>query len=941
MSIDLRPGASALESPKAVPGAETVASHWLAVSSALTQTQAVQNASIPPEAWTGAAADAASNEIQVLGHKLADLAEVFPDPAQGLKTWKSQVDQAIQVISGLQQQWDEAVATYNKAIAAISSRRMTEDNFHPEIEEKKARATLEGAQRPLKKSYEDQLHQLNEAASQKADSIKAAADSKISPEAVKRGRNAVGSEFIGTDMPIVHAAASWAEAQADAPRMAADLEEAANSFGPLSEEDVKKLEERWGDKLRNPYYVQAMADAYRSAHRGAGDYSDMLNRLSIKTAGLSTNSESGAALRNSFIDRIGTAMVLSTGGIDASQDQLANSASYQQAKNALRGHSGVTIAQIEHANIESFKATGNKLYEFGPGAPHFRGYQVFSQATALAGIRNSNLAFGREVYEGGNNSLAAEMVRYDHDFQPSVPVKGPEEGYQSLIRWTREDGYARTQAMDPLQSLYVLSDTPDSMQAPDFASKYHELARVEQGRLGALRGFLMQDTSFDVENDWDRNGQKSSEKIPMTRYLTGNRNHGLFPPRGFVDGGDAFGSMIEDATRPLGDAEKSMLGDSWGDVSNQQARIVGNFTAGYQDGLDHDGGKIGSQDAFGATNSKLRSHAGVILGNWVESLAQMDTDDSGDTVKNAHDAVDEGSISETTGQARFVLSPMLRDALYGKEGLFADLAFDNPMQVSGQNTPNNPFDDTFEGGRPPALSTIQAAAYAGYKHDLTQAMTAEYRVDPAKTTESAEWSSAVNDGVKKWGGLLEHIESAVSDQEVAEHRAIADRNKLIRKGIDVIASTVPFSQVPGPKIVESLVSAVTNDGKNAVLDSILPTDFNREEFLKRLGREYAATQAVSDNLVSTYADLDEWPNSHGTPKQELVAEFLKKEEEGHHSEPVKADEHGGLPPYSEMTDAQRGRFRDFLKERTYLKAPLETAKNTTWAAFSKQEAYRH
>ena len=176
---------------------------------------------------------------------------------------------------------------------------------------------------------------------------------------------------------------------------------------------------------------------------------------------------------------------------------------------------------------------------------------------------------------------------------------------------------------------------------------------------------------------------------------------------------------------------------------------------------------------------------------------------------------------------------------------------------------------------------------------------------------------------------------------VAEHRAIADRNKLIRKGIDVIASTVPFSQVPGPKIVESLVSAVTNDGKNAVLDSILPTDFNREEFLKRLGREYAATQAVSDTLVSTYADLDEWPNSRGTPKQELVAEFLKKEEEGHHSKPVKADEHGGLPPYSEMTDAQRGRLREFLKERTYLKAPLETAKNTTWAAFSKQEAYRH
>ena len=49
MSIDLRPGATALESPKPVPMAPEVASRWTAISSALTQTQAVQNASIPPE----------------------------------------------------------------------------------------------------------------------------------------------------------------------------------------------------------------------------------------------------------------------------------------------------------------------------------------------------------------------------------------------------------------------------------------------------------------------------------------------------------------------------------------------------------------------------------------------------------------------------------------------------------------------------------------------------------------------------------------------------------------------------------------------------------------------------------------------------------------------------------------------------------------------------
>lgn len=940
MSISLRPGAEALELPKSVPHASEISSHWNAIGSALTQTQVVQNGSGVITSLEGATADAVKVEVGKLGEKISDLATVFPGPAKTLTEWEGKVNEAVQVVTGLQKQWDEAIANYNKAMGDIAARRATDDNFTGQVEEKNARAILDGAQRQLKKSYDDQLHQLNDAASQAADSIRAAADSKISPDAVKRGRNAVGAEFFGPEMPLVSGAERWAYAQAEVPRMAADFEEAANSNRPLNEEEVKALMGKWGDKLNDPYFVQALAEYWRSKHGGKGDYSDLLNRLAIKSARAGIVPEGEAATRNAFISRIGTAMVLSTGGVNADQDHLADSAVYEKVKNYLRGTDGrTTIAETEQANIESFKETGDRDYAFGAPSSRLKGFQIFTQATALAAVNNPDLAFGKGVYEGEATSLAAKIVDFDHTTTSYENVNN--DGTNSIVQFTGMNPVASASAHDPLQSLYLLSDTPDSMQTPDFVSKYHELARVEQGRLGALRGFLMQDTSFDVENDWDRNGQKSSEKIPMTRYLTGNRNHGLFPPRGFVDGGDAFGSMIEDATRPLGDAEKSMLGDSWGDVSNQQARIVGNFTAGYQDGLDHDGGKIGSQDAFGATNSKLRSHAGVILGNWVESLAQMDTDDSGDTVKNAHDAVDEGSISATTGQARFVLSPMLRDALYGKEGLFADLAFDNPMQVSGKDTPNNPFDDTFEGGRPPALSTIQAAAYAGYKHDLTQAMTAEYRVDPAKTTESAEWSSAVNDGVKKWGGLLEHIESAVSDQEVAEHRAIADRNKLIRKGIDVIASTVPFSQVPGPKIVESLVSAVTNDGKNAVLDSILPTDFNREEFLKRLGREYAATQAVSDTLVSTYADLDEWPNSRGTPKQELVAEFLKKEEEGHHSKPVKADEHGGLPPYSEMTDAQRGRLREFLKERTYLKAPLETAKNTTWAAFSKQEAYRH
>ena len=942
MSIDLRPGAAALESPKAVPGAETVASHWLAVSSALTQTQAVQNASIPPEAWTGAAADAASNEIQVLGHKLADLAEVFPDPAQGLKTWKSQVDQAIQVINGLQQQWDDAVATYNKAIAAISSRRMTEDNFHLEIEEKKARATLEGAQRPLKKSYEDQLHQLNEAASQKADSIKAAADSKISPEAVKRGRDAVGAELLGTDMPIAGGVAMWEDAQARAPRMVEDLEELANSKKPLTEEQIKNFQAQWGSDLQNPFFVQAMVDRYRIKHGQDANFFDLVNKLVISVAGDSSNA-SEYATRNSMIQDLGTAMVLSTGGVNASgQEGIARSESYVLMRDYLFSQDGKTkVSQIERMNIENLEAVGEKEFQRFPPSDTYKlqGYQIFTQATAYAGAKNPDLAFGRAVYEGGNDSLASKLVQFDYNAQGGVRWDTSKtQGPVNLLNFDSVDGTLFTQCTDPLQSLYLLSDTPDSLNYSGLPSQHHELAVAEHGRLGAIRGFLNQDTPFEVKNDWDREGSKSAEKVPMVRYLTGNRNYGFNGYGGFADGGDAFGSMIEDVTRPFGDDDKSILGDRWQNASNEQARIVGNFTAGYQDGLDHDGLQEKTQSHFGLVNSKLRSHAGVILGNWAESLARADGSDSGQVVRIASKTVGTDRLTGGDSQAYFTLAPKLRDALYSKDGLFADLAYDNPRQTGGQNT-IDPFDDTFEGGRPPALAVVTAGAYAGYKHDLSMAMAADYHVDPNATTPKPTWSDGVRDSVNRWGRLFEHLEAAASDKSDDVHQAIAQRNRVVRGAIDLVANTVPFSKLPGPKIIESLLSTSVTNGKNSVLDALLPMDFNREELSKRIAHHYAATQAVTDTLVSTYTDRDVWPNPEEKSKQELVSEFLK--EEKNQGSPVEAGHDGGLPPYDKLEPDQRERLINFLKARTYLKEPIEQANIATWDAFSRQFIYRH
>lgn len=938
MSADLRSGAEALESPKPVTGASEVASHWKAIGSAIGQTQAAQHSSVPAESWTGKAADAASSEIQALGGKLSGLSGQFATPASALTTWEERNSQGIKTVESLQTQWDEAVAAYKKTKAEIDARAATDKEYNPASDLKAAESTLASAQAPLKKSYDKEIHDLSAAADTAASQIRGTLNGIISPEAVKGGRTAVGVELFGSDMPISDGAAEWDYAREVGPQMLDDLDKAADSKEQLTEEQVKKLQDKWGKDLQNPFCVQAMADAYRSKHGKDANFSDMLNRLAVNTAGpVRMPDESERATRSAFTERIGTAMVLSTGGINASGDEgLGRSETYALMKDHLFGQDGSTkISKIETSNIADIKASFDTIYTREPGTGWtIRGYDIYSQATGYAAGKNPDLAYSSTAYEGGDNSLAAKLVTYDHDHQRGLETTRASDDAVSypIVNHTKKDQDLFNQVKDPLQSLYLLSDTPDSMQGADFTTSHPGLEKLEQERLKSVRGFLDQPTSFEVENDWDRDGKKSSDKISMVRYLTGNRNYGGTDFRGFSDGGDAFGTMIEDVTRPLDEDQKSLLGDDWKKASNEQARIVGNYTAGYQDGLDHDGAKKGAEDAFGAENSKLRSHTGMILGNWVESLALMDGDSAGGSSLKASDTVGEGHMGSTDDQAHFTLSPKLRDKIYDKGGLFADLGFDNPKQIAGQDT-DNPFDDKFEGGRPPALSAVQAGAYAGYKHDLAQAMARDYHVDTTDTTPGPSWSQKVTDRVNKWGGLFAHLDAATADVKGLDYDRIAERNKVIRQGIDAVSSAVPYGALPGGKIVQSLASAAVTHGKNSVLDAILPTDFKSEKLNDAVNSHYAANEQVADTLAETYASGDQWANSEDKSKQELVSQFLK--EESVHSDAVKAQDDGDLPSYNSMSETQQGRFRAFLKEHTYLKAPLEAADDRTWKSFTK------
>ena len=898
MSADLRSGAEALESPKPVTGASEVASHWKAIGSAIGQTQAAQNASLPPESWTGKAADAASSEIQALGGKLSGLSGQFATPASALTTWEERNSQGIKTVESLQTQWDEAVAAYKKTKAEIDARAATDKEYNPASDLKAAESTLASAQAPLKKSYDDEIHQLSEAANTAATQIQETSDGTISPEAVKGGRAAVGAALFGSDMPIADGAAEWDYARTKAPQLRDDLEKAANSDKPLTEAEVKKLQEKWGDKLKNPYWVQALADSYREKHGKDANFSDMLNRLTVNVAGSSNLPSGEGETRNSFVNSIGNAMVLATGGSDASKDGIATSAEYAQVKAGLRGHDGkTTIEQIEHANIESFKSTGDKVYDRQQGDSSLDGYQIFTQATGFAGVKNPDLTFGKEVYEGGADSLAGKIVEYDQK-HPSMNAMNPDAGVDlaSIVHSTDADDKAWKLSHDPLQSLFQLSDTPDSIANGSAPSVLQD---AEGTRLMHLRDFLNSNTSFDVDLP---EGRKDG-KITFARYLAGNRHADDVDLLGNVDGGEALGDMLNDASNPkTADVPEPPVSDKaahkiWENDRLSRAAIAANTMAGYQDGLDYehsalfgDPDHVKGEDVFGHKNAALRSWMGSIIEPYVYDLAS-EMHSSTDSGMNA------GAGPDVYDSVKMKFGGPLVDRFKQPGGLLQDLAFDRPKVTDDGGTPDYLLDDKYEGGRKPALQVVQTAAYKGYMGDVAEAL---------KDTNYASRTSGVEGATNRWTELIQETFDANPDKNSAIGKALDESHRKARKIVEFIVDVsagYAGKQVP---VAGPLVTTTIKGAAGAGLDWALSTDNEMKGWESRYEANRTSRQMMQDGLIRAMYDSDQWTERAGavdaSPGTQAYAD--KK------LPALNSD--GTRKSYAELTSGERDQVRNYF-----------------------------
>lgn len=897
---DLRSGAQALpQVPRVAMSAEAVATDINRQGTAIGNTQVAQNRSLPPEEWTGAAADAASSEIQKLGEKTVTLSEAFSPAAAALNDWASAVNSAISDVTGMQNEWDTAVHDYNKAIeeadAAYEAHGSPLDaqlygggsdwysdpnggwgsrSHDRSVAYNNASAALKAAQDDIRARYVERLNKLDDAAQTAADNINAAREPIVSDEAGAGGRSVVGVNLFGSDTPLLAGAEQWEDAQVQAEQMAEVLKKQ-----PMTMQDIMTFNEKWGDLLENPFY------AYALKQRVSTDeiYAAVLNAGTL--AGEDPNHPS-----YTFNKNLGTALALATGGANLSDSNRENQKIFDSVSSGLVGENGLRIDQTTLRTLDELKNTGRERFAppgYDNAAPEFTmdGYDIAGQIMGLAGRENTSLTLGPGFYADPRfdpilgekvhvKSVFQDMVAWDYEVGAGSRATENYTGSawrMNLVPY--EHGNRDTMGyLDPLQNIFTLSDTPDYLHG----NSDEVLQQYEDKRLAALRYVLASDGPKDA------GGTAESEKMNMTRYLTGWR--GLAANGGFayIDGGDAFGDMVNDASartaKPLSPSDPGYK--EWQADDQLRAQVAENFLVGYEDGLNHNADTTSTgEDVFGNSNPKLRSWLGTVVAQRVDDLAYMSD-------KANFSATDTGhSINPHSGYSMMNLSGEQVRHLYSKTGFLADLTHDRA-----------------------AYQNLSDAAWMGYSKEVRDLVGADYG------TDGKGWLNNFESKTKGWDTLINGIDTAPKDAGTALSEAEQRTNAEHRAAIDFALSVVPVDKIPvvgpGLSVAKTFAEGIWKD---PLYEKYLPTEFSAEDIQRRADAEFKVDAETGEKLneavESAFLSRSEWPNTAGKTQEELLAQFAKQY-------PGDVREDGSVPPFGQMTSEERGHLRTFLSDNT-------------------------
>lgn len=910
---DVRRGAEALpQVPLVAMSAESVATDISRQGTAIGNTQVAQNRSLPPEEWTGAAADAASSEIQKLGEKTVKLSEAFPPASTALNTWADAVNNTISSVTDLQKEWDEAVSTYNNAVEAAEAEYKNNDPgflsgiwgdrdhytkpgslvVHSRSEERQAainaaETALTSSQTDIHNRYVTALNKLDDAAETAANSINSARQGIVSDKVGSQGRDAIGANLFGSDTPILSGAEQWAHAQEIAQEMADDLKKE-----PKTAEDVKNFNDKYGDYLQNPFYATALMQhvSLDEIYAAALDVSLNVNHKSSNPA------DPGFV----FNKNLGAVLALATGGSNLDSGMVDSQKSFDLISKALVGKDGASVPGTIQKTLDTLKETGRKEYTF-PGLPEgaepVYGYDISSQLMGLAGRENKSLTLGAGFYRDPldpvpdpNNpndprknyprvkSVFEDMVEWDYETKAGERATSRYSGSAWSVNMVPYKAGNREHIghLDPLQNIFTLSDTPDYLHG----NSDEVLQQYEDKRLAALRYVLASDGPKD-EGGIEVIQHSESGKMNMTRYLTGWRGLAANGGLAYADGGDAFGDMVNDASartaKPLSPSDPGY--EEWQADDKLRAQVAENFLGGYEDGLNHNADTTSTgEEVFGNSNPKLRSWLGTVVAQRVDDLAYMSD-------KANYGGMDTGhSINPQSGYSMMNLSGEQVRHLYSQTGFLADLTHDRA-----------------------AYQNLSDAAWMGYSTEVRNLVGADYGSD------GKDWINNFKKNTKGWDILINGIDSAPNDAGTALTEAEQRTNAEHRAIIDYVLSVAPVDKVPGIGALLSTGKPIAEGlWKDALYEKYLPTELSPEDIQRRADAEFKTDAEIGEKLneavQSAFIARSEWPNTAGMSKEELLAEFAKQY-------PSDVREDGSVPPYGQMTSEERGHLRTFLDSK--------------------------
>lgn len=848
--------------------------------------------------WAGQSADAYNAEVTTLGTHTRELAGVLPVPINALRDWADAVKKAIRDVQTLQERYDEAQSSYDKKIDQLKTEAATtlQQNQIPGVipdavsianRAADARHVCDQIQADAVFDYKRIIRLLDEDASITANAVRGPLDAYIDPDTVGRGRNAISTALF-YDMPMVSGQASWEHAQrVIAPAIAKVIRDT-----DLTDAEIQTFQDKYGPMLSDPFVANALMELVSAEELYA-----FVGHLRID---LSQN-ESIPETRSNIMRALGEAMVLSTGGVNLNSPAQA---SFERVRDGLLGANGETMSELVAAQISEYQNAGRTPFDKVYGDT---GYSLFSQLTGAAAQRNTNLALGAAFYQEHDSSpsMAADMVAWDH-----------EKGEGATACWTAQSGHkvgliigADKSIMDPLHSMYLLSDTPDSLCAasdPIFWT-------TEKHRLEALRTFLTSNTSFGVT---ETTGDGKLDPMNMTRYLTGNRHDVDFS--GFQDGGEAFGDMIADASRP--DLDRRWTGpdpetyaggkddplylkdlaeyNAAAEDDLHRSKIAANFMVGYQDGLDGNDGPLNGvadgENVWGHASSRLRSWAGTILAPHLDGIAK-----SLSLPPDSNSAVDSSASTQIGMRSRVKFNASDASRFLGKGGIFEDLAFDTPAVVDAHDV-DNPFDDEYAGGRRPAIDVLRMAAQSGYSQDLARANTALTHVDQIRSLKEAG---------TKWATLTNAIYSAPAEAEAAAARAMDRQNQLWQAGVGLVIDAISDANFSDNKIVKWIVNQGVGQSSN-VLGLVFPTNNAAQVEPHFQHYNIVAGQSMMEALYTAFADSGTLVDKDGN-WIDLTTLIKDSPDVGRF-----VDENGELMPWNSMTEDQKSAFENYVSEHT-------------------------